>query len=144
MRNAKGDVVVYARLESAQSVLRRQDFNAYQWGSLDDLVSGIFLPYDAQVGNSKPSVRNLDPLFREWKDVPSISVLVENYDERRLEGRMISFTKISLLNLAVNKVAVRSEARAHRFVPRNKLSLRHASILLLIRKRTPLQQLFQK
>lgn len=136
MRDAKGDVVVYARLESAQSVLRRQNLYAYQRGSPNDLVSGVFLPNDAQVGNSKPSFRDLDPLFRERKDVPSISVLVENNHKRRLQGRMIPFTQISLLHLAVDKIAIRSEARAQIFFQRNEQSLRHTLILLRIHVRT--------
>jgi len=139
VRDAEGDVVVDACLESAQSVLRRQDLNAYERGCLDDLASGVFLPNDAQVGNSKPSFRDLDPLFRQWKNVPSISVLVENNHERRLQGRMIPFTQVSLLHLAVDKIAIWSEARAQIFVHRNEQSLRHATILLRIRIRTPLR-----
>jgi len=129
VRDPEGDVVVYARLEPAQSVLGRQDLNAYERGSPDDLVPGIILPNDAQVGNSKSSVRNLDTLFRQRKDIPSISVLVENNDERRLEGRMIPLTQISLLHLAIDKIAIRSEARAQIFVHGNEQSLRHVPIL---------------
>ena len=129
MHDAKIDVVIYPLLESAESVLRRQNLNTDERSGADNFIPGIVFSNNAQVGDSKSRVRNLDPLFGQGKHVPGIPILVEDNYKRRLQGRMTSFTQISLLDLAVDKIAIGSEARAQIFVQGNERSLRHTFIL---------------
>ena len=107
---------------------RRKDFDADQRRLLHDIVSGIGATDHTQIRYAIAASSNFRPLFGHGDDSPRPSVAVEDSRQNPLQKIVRTFSHSSLLELAIDVVAVVLVHAVQVFVlaNRDKRSSRHA------------------
>src|SRR5271165_1882844 len=103
-------IVGKSLLVARYAVFGRQHFDYGNGWPQQYLIRVLIAGNQADVGNAEARGRDLHSQFRESPYVPFLAVIAKPLDERALHFRMIEFSHISLLNLAIDVVAIRAVA----------------------------------
>jgi hypothetical protein len=99
-------VVVDALLETVEAVFGREDLDGDEGWALDDGVGGVGAAEDGHIGDAEACGGDLDADLGAGDDVPIEPVGIEDGNEDGLQEAVRTFSHISLLDLAVDVVAV--------------------------------------
>jgi hypothetical protein len=107
---AHATIIIEPLLITRDTIFGRQHLDNSQRSARGDLFDWLITRHQADVGNAESCGGNFDAQFRYRSDVPLLCMAGKPNCKGRLDGRMIEFAQVSLLQLAVDIVAVRTVA----------------------------------
>ncbi len=112
MPHAHDDVVPNTLEHLAQGVFMREDLDAEDGRGADNLFAAMFRASDREVGDAKVACRHLHARLEGRPDLPLVALREEAAVENALQGAVIHFAHIALLNETIEVVDIGPEGCA--------------------------------
>src|SRR5579872_1824606 len=129
--DAEPQVIINSFLHLAHAVIPGENFDGDQGRLGEDLLGWLGAGHDADIRNAEARRRYLNALLDKRVDVQTLSQRADISVYLALQFAVISFSHVSLHDLAVYVIAVGIVAGVQVFIHRNERSGGHVSILAL-------------
>jgi hypothetical protein len=117
--DAEAEVVGDALLEAGEGVFGGEDLDDEQGWGAEDVLAWCVFPNNGDVGDAEAGGGYLHAVFGEDFRLPELCIDSEEDREKALHLGMFNLAQVSLLDLAINIVAIRTIAGVQVFLDRD-------------------------